>query len=87
MSLEDIRRGLDGGSRAGTQVTLSIDGEPISQVTLQAGKYLTIEAKEYVLVTQGKTVSLDVGTWHREFTVPDGHVMVIHYKYEDVEID
>ena len=85
MSLEEIKRGLSGTSREGTEVVLTIDGEEVQRVTLQSGKYLMIEAKEYVLVTQGKTVRLDVGTWSRSFTVPDGRVMVVHYTYEDEE--
>ena len=86
MSLVEIRRGLKGKHRVGERVVLKIDDEVVQDVTLQDGKYLMVEAKEYVLVTQGKTVRLEVGdTWFREYLVPDGHVMVIHYTYEDVE--
>jgi hypothetical protein len=85
LSLHNIKRGLSGTSREGTEVVLTIDGEEVQRVTLQAGKYLTVEAQEYILVTQGKTVRLDVGTWSREYTVPDGRVMVVRYTYEDEE--
>lgn len=83
MSLNEIKRGLSGTHREGTEVVLKIDDEEVQRVTLQTGKYLTVEAKEYVLVTQGQTVSLDVGSWHKEYTVPAGRVMILFYTYED----
>lgn len=83
MSLVNIKRGLSGTAREGTTCTLKIDGDVVQQVTLQAGKYLTVEAQEYVLVTAGKKVELDVDGWHREYTVPEGRVMVVSYRYED----
>ena len=83
MSLVNIKRGLSGTAREGTKVTLKIDGDTVQSVTLQAGKYLTVDAQEYILVPAGKTVELTVNGWQRDYTVPQGRVMVVRYTYED----
>jgi hypothetical protein len=86
MSLVDIVRGLKGKLRLGKLVRLLIDGEEIRRVTLEEGKYLTIQATEYILVTAGSTVRLEIeDNPPQEYTVPQGRVMVVHYKYEDVD--
>ena len=85
MSMHKIRRGLNGNRRAGTQISIKVDGDEKASVTLQEGKYLQVEALEYLLVTQGKKVEVDVDDWHREYTVPAGRVMVVRWTYEDFE--